>query len=108
MSNRDPFADGFERLLATIPATSTLQQWQFAYKEVIYIMGLKILAQFKDDAIGPAPVERMMSAPGPQPGGLPGGGIHPYYPAGQPINPIIHVAAAVLGLDPPPKKPPNG
>ena len=94
---------------------SSLQQWQFAYKEVIFAMGLKILEQFPQNALGPVPIAEGKGGGGPGPGGGPiihapagggpGGGpiIHAGGPGG---GPIIHLATAVLGLAPPPPPPP--
>jgi hypothetical protein len=93
---------------------SSLQQWQFAYKEVIFAMGLKILEQFPKNALGPVPIAEGKGGGGPGPGGGPiihipaggpGGGpiIHAGGPGG---GPIIHLATAVLGLAPPPPPPP--
>lgn len=97
---------------------SSLQQWQFAYKEVILAMGLKILEQFPRNALGPKPTEEERIGGGGQPGGgqspgLPGPTTPtspikrpgPAAPAGWPgsgLGPIIHAALAALELDPPP------
>jgi len=89
--------------------TGSLQQWQFAYKEVIFAMGLKILEKFPRNALGPTPItggephtEALIVHP---PGGGPAG--PSLHPAGWiPGGPIIHVAIAALGLAPPPPPPP--
>jgi hypothetical protein len=107
-STLDSFVADFKVRLNKIDKSS-LQQWQFAYKEVIFAMGLKILEQFPRNALGPEPTakghataEALVIHPA---GGGPGGGpiIHAGGPGG---GPIIHLATAVLGLAPPPPPPP--
>jgi hypothetical protein len=107
---------------------SSLQQWQFAYKEVIFAMGLKILEKFPRNALGPEPREEGHEGGGEQLGGggedAAGGGEEadvvrgpskspikgrgPFADGGPPWGqgPIIHVVGAVLGLHPPPPPPP--
>jgi hypothetical protein len=119
MSTRDTFLTDFELLVGRIPATATLDQWQYAYKQVIFTMGLQILEKFQQEALGPAPqpMPWPMPAPPPMPmmeatsggsGGAGGAGgpqptsgpiyNRPYLPAYQPIGPIIHVAKAALEI----------
>jgi hypothetical protein len=92
MSKTESVVADFELLLDKIPKTFTLEQWQFAYKQVIFTMGMKILEQFPDNAFGPKPANPPVKpVRGPnQAGGGPTGG------------PIIHVAIAALDLAPPP------
>jgi hypothetical protein len=87
MSTSDPLIAEFERLLERFPDTFTLQQWQFAYKKVIFRMGMEILERFPQNAYGPPPP--------PPPPVEPSGG--PWGP-----GPIIHLASAALGLGPTP------
>ena len=63
MATRDVFINKFEALLETIPNTYSLQQWQYAYRNVIYSMGLKILNNFRDDVVGLDPSEPIWAAP---------------------------------------------
>ncbi len=94
MSTTDPILAEFERLLGRIPENFTLQQWQFAYKKVIFTMGMKILERFPQNAFGPPPTKSPVKGRGPfAAGGGPKGG------------PIIHVANAALDLAPPPPPP---
>ena len=94
---------------------SSLQQWQFAYKEVILAMGLKILEQFPRNALGPKPTEEerigggqassggaVAGDPGPSRSPIKGRG--PIAAGGPPWGqgPIIHIAIAALDLAPPP------
>lgn len=89
MSKSDPLSTEFERLLEKVPSTFTLEQWQFAYKKVIFSMGLKILELFPDNAFGPPPTKSPVKGRGP-------------FAAGPGPGPIIHIANAALGLAPPP------
>jgi len=113
MSTSDPLIAEFERLLDGIPDTFTLQQWQFAYKKVIFTMGLKILNKFPQDAFGPQPPWPLWyapeseghadGAPGPMPSRPPFRGRGPNPAGGGPTgNPIIHVWYAAMELTPPP------
>jgi hypothetical protein len=124
MSTSDSLIADFERLLNTFPETS-LQQWQFAYKKVIFLMGLKILNKFPQNAFGPEPIAEAHGGGGAGGGGHGGGGpaigghgggdagppptnspikgFGPFAAGGGPTgNPIIHVAHAALDLAPPP------
>lgn len=109
-STLDSFVADFKLRLDRVDKSS-LQQWQFAYKEVIFAMGLKILEKFPRNALGPEPTEEwqdqtealILHPTGGGPGGGPGPILHP---AGWgPGGPIIHVVGAVLGLAPPPPPP---
>jgi hypothetical protein len=91
MSTSDPLIADFERLLDKIPATFTLEQWQFAYKKMIFTMGLKILEKFPENALGPKPTKSPPKGRGPFTAGGPWG-----------QGPIIHLASAALDLAPPP------
>jgi hypothetical protein len=91
MSTSDPFVQEFERLLEKIPADISFRQLRFAYRQVAFLMGMKILEKFPEVLIGPPPsphgdaprAERSGgSAPGPapDPGAVAAGGptIGPY------------------------------
>jgi hypothetical protein len=127
-STLDSLVADFERRLGSIDKSS-LQQWQFAYKQVIFAMGLKILEQFPRNAFGPEPIaeghggsqgpgggpviHRGGGAPGPgggpiihQPAGGLGGGPIIHQAGGPGGGPIIHLATAALELAPPPPPPP--
>jgi hypothetical protein len=91
MSTSDSISADFERLLEGVPENFTLEQWQFAYKQVIFAMGLKILELFPENALGPPPTKSPIKGRGPY---MAGGG-----PTG---GPIIHLASAALELAPPP------
>lgn len=86
MTKRDAFIEDFKKLLERFPDDSSLPQWQFAYRQVIYSMGLKILENFPSDIVGPDPSEPISAPPYPggkphstdaQPGGSGGPGGHP-------------------------------
>lgn len=81
MSNPDPFVEGFKKLLREIPPNTSLQQWQFEYRQVISLMGLRILEQFPTETAGRAP------------SALGGGG--------------MHTEALTIGGPPPPPPPPG-
>ena len=44
------FNEGFEELLETIPKNASLEQWQADYRQVIFLMGLRILERFPTQA----------------------------------------------------------
>ena len=112
-STLDSLVAEFERRLGTVEKSS-LEQWQFAYKKVIFAMGLKILEQFPRNALGPEPIAVGHSGGGGPAGGDPGHaagpgptkspikGRGPFADGGGPWGPIIHIAIAALELAPPP------
>jgi hypothetical protein len=51
MPKSDAFAERFRELLKEIPAEYTLKQWQYAYRQVIFLMGMQILGRFEKEAI---------------------------------------------------------
>jgi hypothetical protein len=51
MATRDAFADKFRQLLKDVPENYTLEQWQHAYRQVIFLMGMQILKRFESEAI---------------------------------------------------------
>jgi hypothetical protein len=51
MAPRNDFADKFRQLLKDVPADYTLEQWQQAYRQVIFLMGMQILEHFETEAI---------------------------------------------------------
>jgi hypothetical protein len=105
----DSLVADFERRLGNIEKSS-LQQWQFAYKRVVFAMGLKILETFPRNALGPEPIAEghagggeHAAAGGEHAGGAGRGGFPIYHPAtGGPWGPIIHVWIAAMELCPPP------
>jgi hypothetical protein len=96
MGERDVFIEGFEGLLDKIPATYSLEQWQYSYRQVIYSMGLKILENFPHHVVGPDPTEPGAAAPNSTTTSVgassdrTGPGPHP--------NTICKLACAVLGV----------
>ena len=98
MATRDVFINEFEKLLEGIPKTYSLQQWQYAYRNVVYSMGLKILKNFPEDVVGPDPTEPVGAAPNSTITSLgessahTGPGPHP--------NTICKLACAVLNVSP--------
>jgi hypothetical protein len=109
MSAHDTFAEEFRGLLREIPAGTSLEEWKFLYRQVIFSMGMQILALFPEDAVGPDPSVQCDSGGGPQleqldkinpiitPAGQ-GPGTHP--------NCVTELAAFVLCTQPSsPKKP---
>jgi hypothetical protein len=127
-STLDSLVADFQARLEKIDKSS-LQQWQFAYKKVIFAMGMKILEKFPQNALGPVPIGEGHGGGGQGPGGgpiihhhpghgggdpAPGGGPIIHGPAGGSTlhaagwggGPIIHLAIAALELAPPPPPPP--
>jgi hypothetical protein len=80
------FNEGFEELLETIPRNASLEQWQAHYRQVIFLMGLRILERFPNEATSVK-------------GGHGGGG-----QSGGPHN-LSELAGFVLGMGAPKKKP---
>lgn len=84
MAKHDSFEDDFKKILRRIPEDFTLGQWQHAYKEAIYLMGLEILERFPEIIVGPTMPRRAerdkKGKGGHPPGASPDGdkgGIHP-------------------------------
>lgn len=105
-STLDSLVADFERSLGNMEKSS-LQRWQFAYKRVIFAMGLKMLETFPRNALGPEPIAEGQIGGGEQASGGSHGGGGPhrgggYLPAGGPWGPIIHIAIAASELAPPP------
>ena len=84
MDSRDNFIKEFEKLLQA-PRDYSLQQWQYAYKHVVYAMGTTLIKKFPHIVFGADP-SGVTTSPnkgnyphadqGPGPG--PGLGGHPY------------------------------
>ncbi len=70
MPKSDAFAEKFRELLKEMPAEYTLKQWQYAYRQAIFLMGMRILERFEKEAI--AQIGRPPA--GPRPGAQGGGG----------------------------------
>jgi hypothetical protein len=51
MDSRNDFADKFRQILKSVPEDYTLEQWQHAYRQAIFLMGMKILERFEEEAI---------------------------------------------------------
>ncbi|HEY2462723.1 MAG TPA: hypothetical protein VGI32_01580 [Steroidobacteraceae bacterium] len=51
MAARNDFADKFRQLLKSIPENYTLDEWQHAYRQIIFAMGMRILERFEAEAI---------------------------------------------------------
>jgi hypothetical protein len=88
MAERDVFIEDFEKLLNRIPNTYSLPQWQFAYRQVIYSMGLKILEKFPKDVVGPVTYSTTTS----------GGASSAHVGPGPHPNIVCKLACAVLGV----------
>jgi hypothetical protein len=109
MAKDEAFIEDFKKLLESIPSNYSLPQWQFAFRQVSYLMGMKILGNFSADVVGPDPSG--LQAPGPEPALKPGshagevsygqsGGGHP--------NVICGIVCAALGIGSPGGKNPQG
>jgi hypothetical protein len=121
MDASEDFSDKFKQLLDAIPVESTLSQWQYLYRDVIFSMGMRILERFSKDVLAPDPFVRRSPPPPPPPPPPPGhgGGIQPGpYPAGhgggyQPsghgggYQPSIMIALTALEISPGLAKDPN-
>jgi hypothetical protein len=83
MPKHDAFIAEFEKLLGKIPEHYSLEQWQYAYRNVVYSMGLKILERFPEAIVGPDPATNAVKPPQPpQMRVLSAGGPPPALPAG--------------------------
>jgi hypothetical protein len=90
MSKRERFAEKFSELLREIPDDYTLPEWQHAYRQVIFSMGLKILEQFPTQAVSdPPPLLGWQASHG----GGDGGGQPSYIDRG-----FLYFPAFVLGI----------
>jgi hypothetical protein len=58
MSKRNALRDEVLRLAESIPEEPSLRQAQFAYRQIIFFMGLRILETFPETAIGAPPSGR--------------------------------------------------
>ena len=97
MAERNDFIEDFKRLLDRIPDTHSLPQWQFAYRQVIYSMGLKILENFPEDVVGPDPTEPVAAAHNST---ITSGGVSSAHSGGLGGHPntVCKLACAVLGV----------
>jgi hypothetical protein len=87
MSKRERFAEKFSELLREIPDDYSLPEWQHAYRQVIFSMGMKILEQFPTQAVAdPPPLLGWQASHG---GGDSGGGRPSYF---------LNFPAFVLGI----------
>ena len=51
MATNYAFADKFRQLLKEVPEKYTLEEWQHAYRQAIFMMGMQILKRFESEAI---------------------------------------------------------
>jgi hypothetical protein len=98
MSKRERFAEKFSEMLKEIPDDYSLPEWQHAYRQVIFSMGMKILEQFPTQAVSdPPPLLGWQASHG----GGDGPGGHPSF-----LNcGFLDFPAFVLGIHEAPKKP---
>lgn len=50
MASEYDFGDKFRHLLKGVPDDYSLEQWQHAYRQAIFLMGMKILERFEAEA----------------------------------------------------------
>jgi hypothetical protein len=109
MAKRDAFIEDFKKLLESIPDNYSLPQWQFAYRQVAYSMGMKILGNFASDVVAPDPSG--LQPHGPMPAQSPGKsapvGIAGQTGGGHPTI-ICSLVCLVLGVTPSGGTPPPG
>jgi hypothetical protein len=55
MTTSDTFVQEFERFLETIPKDISFRQLQHDYRQVGFLMGMKVLKMFPEVLIGPPP-----------------------------------------------------
>ena len=113
MSDLDTLTEQFERLLDGVNTEYSLEEWRYAFREIIYAGAMKILEEFPEIVVGPAPStppQQQQTPPQqqqtpPQQQQQQGPGFHPaapgqrppYYPSG-----IFHLICIALGNCPPP------
>jgi hypothetical protein len=51
----DTFVQEFERLLERIPKEISFRQLQYDYRQVAFLMGMKVLEKFPEVLVGPPP-----------------------------------------------------
>jgi hypothetical protein len=51
MATNYAFADKFRQLLKEVPDKYSLEEWQHAYRQAIFMMGMQILKRFESEAI---------------------------------------------------------
>jgi hypothetical protein len=101
MSDLDTLTEQFERLLEGISTEYTLEEWRYAYREIIYAGAMKILEEFPEIVVGPAP----STPPQQQQQQQQGPGFHPAAPGQRPPyypSSIFHLVCIALGNCPPP------
>lgn len=92
MYSRDAFVKEFEELLTKIPKEISFRQLQFDYRQVAFLMGLKLMERYPEIIVGkePCPDQPMafrMSGTGGQP--TPGLPVHPVQEGGGSGGPNI-------------------
>jgi hypothetical protein len=107
MAKGDAFIEDFKKLLESIPSNYSLPQWQFAYRQVSYLMGMRILGNFSADVVGRDPSG--LPPPGPQlaPGAPPPAVSYGQSGGGHPTV-ICGIVCAVLGIGSPGGQNPPG
>ena len=102
MASRDAFSKKLKLLLREVPADTSLEEWQYLYRQTIFSMGMKILEKFPRDAYGPPTQPPPGWADGS--GGSVGG--HPNVSV--PYKPLLDFAAFALAIHAARVKPPLG
>lgn len=111
MSELDALTEQVDRLLENIRTKYSLEEWRYAFREIIFSGAMKILDEFPEIIIGPRPESptqpQQQQQQGPTHGGgsvigkgphpLPDGQRPPYYPSG-----IGQLVCIVLGNCPQP------
>lgn len=85
MHKSDAFAEKFRELLREIPSEYTLKQWQYAYREAIFLMGMRILERFEKEAIAQTGRPPAGPRPGQGGGGREAGAVPALAPGGPPV-----------------------
>ena len=90
MSTSEIFIEEFERLLERIPKDISFRQLQYDYRQVAFLMGMKVLERFPEVLVGRSPSQlKNEPAPGPGIGGHPVTPIQGAGP-GQGLGPYPH------------------
>jgi hypothetical protein len=55
MADLDALTNQFAKLLGSTENEYTLAEWRYAYRKVIYSMGLRVLMDFPEIIVGPPP-----------------------------------------------------
>jgi hypothetical protein len=101
MATNEAFAAKLDKLLKQIPGDASLADWQLAYREVIFQMGLKIMQNFEAGAIGNCGPSLTAKSTG---GGGTGGNPSIARTVCDPCE-FLHLPAFVLAMQTPPVAP---